>query len=131
MRKKLFVLIGVCLVVLMMFGVKMTCFAEEDKTIEDEIGEEVSGQIDNLDMSALENILKNIKDDDFKFFGGSSFRGVVEKIINGEYSNDASSIFSALINLVFEDVLEFLPILTTIVAIGILCGFICAIKSGV
>ena len=83
MRTKLFVLIGVCLVVLMMFGVKMTCFAEEDKTIEDEIGEEVSGQIDNLDMSALENILKNIKDDDFKFFGDSSFRGVVEKIING------------------------------------------------
>ena len=44
MRKKLFVLIGVCLVVLMMFGAKMTCFAEEDKTIEEEIGEEVSGQ---------------------------------------------------------------------------------------
>lgn len=51
----------------MMFGAKTTCFAEEDKTIEDEIGEEVSGQIDDLDMSALENILKNIKDDDFKF----------------------------------------------------------------
>ena len=131
MRKKLFVLIGLCLVVLMMFGAKMTCFAEEDKTIEEEIGEEVSGQIDDLDMSALENILKSIKDDDFNFFGSSSFRGVVEKIINGEYSNDASSIFSALINLVFEDVLEFLPILTTIVAVGILCGFISALKSGV
>lgn len=131
MKKIILVLFGVCLSIIMPNFANSTCFAEEDKTLESQIGEEVSGQIDSLDMSALENILKDIKDDKFDFFGDSGFRSTVEKIINGEYSNNASSVFSALVNLVFEDVLEFLPILTTIVAVGILCGFISALKSGV
>lgn len=131
MRRKIIFFVLCCFVVLAVMSQKNVCFADEDKTIEEQIGEEVAWQIDDLDMSALENILKSIKDDDFNLFGGSSFRALVEKIINGEYSNDASSIFSALINLVFEDILEFLPILTSIVAIGVLCGFISALKSGV
>ena len=131
MKRKWIYVFGFCLVLLICFCPQRSCYADEDKSLEDQIGEEVAGQIDGLDMSALENILKSIKDDDFKFFGGSGFGSLVKKIIDGEYSNDASSIFSALVNLVFEDVLEFLPILTTIVAVGILCGFISALKSGV
>lgn len=132
MKKKCCVLL-VCFVLLAaLLGLRIDCFAEgEEKEIEDQLEEEVSSQIEGLDMSALENILKSIKDEDFNLFGGSSFRGFVQKIINGEYSQDATSIFSALVNLVFEDVLEFLPVLTSIVAIGILCGFISSLKSGV
>ena len=131
MKKKLLVLIFCLFIVAAALNIGFVCFADSDKTLEDQLGEEVSGQIDGLDMSALENLLKSIKDDEFNLLGGSSFRAFVEKIIKGEYSQDASSIFSALVNLVFEDILEFLPVLTSIVAIGILCGFISALKSGV
>ncbi len=109
---------------------QFVCWAEEEESLGDQIASEVGGQIEDLELGDLENILNNVGDEEFGFFKDTSFKGMITKLINGEFTASSTSVFKAVIDLVFEDVLEFLPILTSVVAIGILCGFMKALKGG-
>lgn len=127
--KILLVIIYVCLFIISIGQVDV-CYAQ-DQDLESQLESQTIEQIEELDFSSLENVLKNISDEDFNFFNKNSFKSMIERLIKGEFNLNASNIFSALINLLFEDVLEFLPILTSIIAIAILCSFINSIKSNV
>lgn len=126
----------ICLLLLMFLSITNSlidvCFADGgQENIEQELGEQTQSQLGELDLSALENILNDINDGEFDFFGKNSFKDMVNKIINGEFTGSASNVFSALINLVFEDILDMLPTLISIIAIAVLCSFVNAIKSNV
>ncbi len=105
--------------------------AEDNDTenLQAELEETIYSQLENLDLAKIESVLKGLGDDQLEVFGVSSFGDKVKKIVSGEFADGQQSIFKAIINLIFDDVLTFVPLLASIIIISILCGFLSNLKS--
>ena len=99
-------------------------YAEEDVSLEEELEETVNNQIDDLDLSGLESILDSLNKNQSSIFGSSSFIEKMQSILSGEFSDNAGSVWQAILQLIFEELLQFLPLIATIIAIAILSGMI-------
>ena len=80
-----------------------------------------------MDFSELEDIL-NGSEGGSELFGGMSFFDKLVSIINGNFANDSSSVWEAILNLIFDGVLTFLPVIATIIAVSILGGMMQNLK---
>lgn len=87
--------------------------------IEETITESVDSQLEDLDFSSVEDVLNSLNNEQYELLGSSSFFDKVKKIINGEFSQNQQSLFSAILNLIFENILSFIPIICLIISIGI------------
>ncbi|MBE5738370.1 MAG: hypothetical protein E7354_01370 [Clostridiales bacterium] len=93
--------------------------------VEVSLSASVADIVDTLDLSGLQGILEKL--DNSELFG-MSIREKVELILSGKYFTDYSSIVSAILSLIFGNIKSLLPIIFTILAIGILCNLISSIK---
>ncbi len=96
----------------------------EVEDIELELEEEIENQLNNLDFSDLETYLDNLKDNTF-FSGG--FEAKVESLINGEYL-ESETFLGAILSLLWDGLLSYLPIIASIIAIAILGGMVSNLK---
>lgn len=105
--------------------------AEDNDTenLQAELEETIYSQLENLDLAKIESVLKGLGDDQLEVFGVSSFGDKVKKIVSGEFADGQQSIFKAIINLIFDDVLTFVPLLASIIIISIICGFLSNLKN--
>lgn len=103
-----------------------TLYAEnQNDEIMNEIEDSVGDQLGDLDVSELEDLLAQ---NNGNLFGGQSFLEKLASIINGDFAEDSSSVWEALINLIFDNLLAFLPIIATVIAVAILGGMIQSLK---
>ncbi len=101
--------------------------SSEEEDLADKIDENVEDQLGDLDFSELEDILNNSEGGQ-DLFGGMSFLEKLASIINGDFAEDSSSVWEALLNLIFDNLLAFLPIIATVIAVSILGGMIQNLK---
>ncbi len=105
-----------------------TCYADAaDESLEDQIEDSVEDQLGDLDLGQLEDILNNSQNAD-DLFGGQSFIEKLASIINGDFAEDSTSVWEAILNLIFDNLLSFLPIIATVIAVAILGGMIQNLK---
>ena len=100
--------------------------SESDEELEQQIEEEISTQLGDLDFSAIENYLENLTDDVQDAFSGG-FMTKVESLINGEYTS-SENFFTSILSLLWDGLLSFLPIIASIIAISILGGMVGNLK---
>ena len=129
--KIVLVLITLLLLVLSLTLPSTATYAEESQTIEEdleeELGQEIDNQLGNLDLSSLEDILNSLTDGELAIFGSNSFIGKLQDLINGNFE-DGTSLWSALLNLFFENILSLLPIISIIIAVSLLGSMIQGLK---
>lgn len=129
--KIILVLITLLLLVLSLTLPRTATYAEESQTIEEdleeELGQEIDNQLGNLDLSSLEDILNSLTDGKLAIFGSNSFIGKLQDLINGNFE-DGTSLWSALLNLFFENILSLLPIISIIIAVALLGSMIQGLK---
>ncbi len=129
--KIVLVLITLLLLVLSLTLPSTATYAEESQTIEEdleeELGQEIDNQLGNLDLSSLEDILNSLTDGELAIFGSNSFIGKLQDLINGNFE-DGTSLWSALLNLFFENILSLLPIISIIIAVALLGSMIQGLK---
>lgn len=101
--------------------------SSEEEDLADKIDDNVEDQLGDLDFSELEDILNNSEGGQ-DLFGGMSFLEKLASIINGDFAEDSSSVWEALLNLIFDNLLAFLPIIATVIAVSILGGMIQNLK---
>ena len=99
----------------------------DDSSIQEELDQSINDQLGDLDLSELEEILQE-SENASNLFGDMSFLDKLVSIINGDFANDSSSVWEAIFNLVFDGILNFLPLIATIVAVSILGGMIQNLK---
>lgn len=99
----------------------------DDSSIQEELDQSINDQLGDLDLSELEEILQE-SENASKLFGDMSFLDKLVSIINGDFADDSSSVWEAIFNLVFDGILNFLPLIATIVAVSILGGMIQNLK---
>lgn len=101
--------------------------AESDKeSVEEELEIETEKQLDDLDFSDLETYIDSLESSVKDMFSGS-FVGKVESLINGEYI-EGDSFLSSVFSLLWDGLLDFLPIIASIIAISILGGMVGNLK---
>lgn len=121
MRKiLLFIIVAIIIV---MPQAKSYAFAKnEGKSSEAQIADTVEEQLGSIDFSSLEEMVGQLSNGE-SFFGGGGFLDKVKGVINGTSSTDFNSFWQYIFNTFFDDVLNYVPILCTIVAICIICSF--------
>ena len=97
--------------------------AEEETALE-ELENTVDELLSSLDIEALQNFL-----DSFREFGGISVKDKLSAVISGDFALDYSSIFSAALNLVWEEGQTMLPAFAIILAVTLLCGILNSVKN--
>ncbi len=127
------ILIFVCILTIFLnhLNVPNIIYAEEDNSaqIEADLEENIASQLKSLDLSEIEQILDNLTKTQIDVFGESSFITKVEDVVSGEFKTGQSSIFSAVLNLVFDDILKFIPLLASIIVVAIICGFVTNLRG--
>lgn len=118
--------------VLLVFSCGWTSQIDGERT-EEEITADISGQIENqlenLDFGDLDEILKNMSLDEKNIFGSESFVEKVKMIISGEFKGLGENAIQALLSLAFDNLISLLPIMASILAIGIISGMLGQIRS--
>ncbi len=87
--------------------------------IEQIIEESINSQLGDLDFSDFESILNELGKSEKEVFGSSSILDKINQIISGEFSENQESIWTSILNLFFDDVLSFLPLISLVIAIGV------------
>lgn len=98
------------------------CYAEEEMTyeeIEQKLEETISQQLGGLDFSKFEEILSNFDENQLAVFGSGSFFEKLHNLTSGEINDSQTSFWTIIANLLFDDILEFLPLLSSIIAIAV------------
>ncbi|MDR0383775.1 MAG: stage III sporulation protein AE [Christensenellaceae bacterium] len=83
--------------------------------MEEELNEAVRQGLDGIDFGGLSGA---------SVFGGENFIDKIGEILSGEFFTQYPDLFSGIIALLGSMVIAVLPVITLIVAITILCGFI-------
>lgn len=98
----------------------------EEESLEEELEIEIGEQLDDLDFSDLETYIDSLESSVKDMFSGS-FVGKVESLINGEYIT-GDSFLSSVFSLLWDGLLDFLPIIASIIAVSILGGMVGNLK---
>jgi len=102
---------------------------DSETTLEEELETTVDEQLADLDLSQLNEFFQNFCDDQLGIFGGTSIIEKLQQIINGDFGDDSASFISAIGNLIFEEVISFLPLISSIIAIAILSSLLMDLKG--
>lgn len=128
MQKKkitIFLVLIICLLSLSLFIKPEYCVSASDD-IEESLTVSTSEIIDSIDLSGLEDIVAGLE---LNNLFGMSVSEKISSIISGEYFTNYSSIFSAILSLFFIDIRSLLPLIFTILAIGLLSSILNSFKS--
>ena len=105
--------------------------AEQDlKDIEQKLDQNVQLQLDKLDFSQGESVLEQLGIDEQELFGSNNFFDKVKSVLNGDFTQDTTGFLNAFFKLLFDKILNLVPVLVSISVIAILCGLISQLKSG-
>lgn len=97
--------------------------AEELDKINTELTETVDEQLKGIDLGEFQDILNGLSDKEINIFGTKSFYDKVSQLLTSDFSQE-ESLFQQLLNIILDELLNFIPILATICAIAILGSFI-------
>lgn len=117
MKKRKIIFLIVIAVFFLSFGIKTT-YAEESLT------DIVSEELDNIDLSEVENMYEDAKIDT-----GKSFTEVLGDLLAGKFSADKDGFFEYLKKIFLNDMYSFLPVFASVIGIAVLCSLLQNFKS--
>ena len=97
---------------------------------EQELNQNISAILDGLDLSALENYLKE-HGNDYLFSFGDSAREIVEYLLRGDLAMNYSGYIGQLLSVLFSDVLSLIPAFAQITALTVLCAIVNSAEGGI
>lgn len=133
MIKKIYALVVAILLAILPFtlstGVNVYADNGSGQTASEEFDETINEQLENLDLSGLNNFFENYCDDKLGFFEGGSILDKISAIINGDFGADSQTVLSGIANIFLEEIVSFLPLVSSIIAIAVLASLITELKS--
>ena len=121
MKKFLLLIFCLCFInIFICFPKYVYAESDESEKIFEELNNDIQNQLENIDFSKLDEELK--KQDNL--YDNLSFLDRVKKIINGEMNLDYNSFFTYILSLLFDEILNCVPIFCLIISIAIICSIV-------
>lgn len=125
-HKKKYILVIVLLILAVLSTFKLDFFISADDGVAEDLSISANELLDNLDLSSIDTLIEDIES--YELFD-KDIKTTISNLLNGTYFTNYTSFFSAIMSLLFENVIDFLPMAFTILAIGILSSLIANFKS--
>jgi len=121
MKKFLLLIFCLCFInIFICFPKNVYAESDESEKIFEELNNDIQNQLENIDFSKLDEELK--KQDNL--YDNLSFLDRVKKIINGEMNLDYNSFFTYILSLLFDEILNCVPVFCLIISIAIICSIV-------
>ncbi len=112
--------------ILLLTGSPIAVFADDAA---DELNNNIAGLLAGLDLSALDEYIKNYAGNAFDF--GNSAAEIIEYLLNGNYTTDYGGYLNELFSVLFGDALSFLPVLGVTAAVALLSAVVANSEGGI
>lgn len=87
-------------------------------------------QLGYLDLKNMEEIIKNLSQEGKAIFGSASALDKLQSILNGDFKLLGKDALQAFLNLFFQSFITLIPLMASVVAVGILSGMLNHVRSG-
>ncbi len=108
--------------------ISCVCAAKNEKT-EGSIPDSVDDLLDNIDLGEIQSLIDELDKDGLEIFGFSSITERLRAASTGELKNDFGSIVSYILSLLGIDVVKFLPMMLSVLAIILAYNLINSVKG--
>lgn len=120
-KRAVLLIIIIVAVAACLFAGGITAYAEEDGS--KELNESISGLLEDLDLSELQQYLDEHRDS-FLFNFGDTAKEIVNYLIKGNLDTDYGSYIKELFNVIFKNVISLIPAFAEVTAIALLCAVV-------
>ncbi len=120
-KRAVLLIIIIVAVAACLFAGGITAYAEEDGS--KELNESISGLLEDLDLSELQQYLDE-HSDSFLFNFGDTAKEIVNYLIKGNLDTDYGSYIKELFNVIFKNVISLIPAFAEVTAIALLCAVV-------
>ena len=111
-------------------GVDVFCATDNTTNVETELEDTIDEQLSKLDIDKLNEFFEKYCDDKLHIWGSDSLSDKLQKIINGDFGENTGSFANAFVNVLMQELVEFLPLISSIIAIAVLASLITELKVG-
>ena len=108
---------------------KAFCADNSISTISEELNNSVVKELDQIDFKPFNDAIGELEDTNSNIFSLSNVKATIYSIISGENAVNYSSMLTSLIGLIGGSLAKFLPLLSAIVAIGVIGNMLSGFKS--
>lgn len=105
------------------------CADEEVFTLNKNLNESVLEELQEIDFSGFEDVITEFNEKDINIFSLENIKDKVYSIISGENAVSYSNFFACLFSSMVEVIIKYLPMLSIIIAIGVLSNLLNGVKS--
>lgn len=105
------------------------CASSSITEIAQDLNDTIVEELDQIDFNELNQVVLTFKESDSNFFSIDNIKEKVYSIIAGENAVGYSSFFASLFSNIIEKVIRYMPMLSLIIAIGVLSNLLGGIKS--
>lgn len=129
-NKHLIILI-VLLIFLFSIFQPLSTFCADEKIfkISSDLDQTVVKELDNIDFSCLNDIVVEFNENNVNLFSIDSIKNKVYSIISGENALSYSNVIACLFSNLVAMIIRYLPMLSVIIAIGVISNLLNGIKS--
>jgi len=105
------------------------CATENIVEIAEDLNETIVEELDQIDFSQLNELVFEFEENNSNFFSINNIKTKVYSIISGESAINYSTLFSSIFSTIINKIVRYLPILSLIIAIGVISNLLGGIKS--
>ena len=109
----------------------MATFCVDNATVEisEDLNNSIIDELNEIDFSDLNGVIEQFRNNNTNIFSIDNIKSKIYSIISGENAVTYSSFFASLFSIFVELVVKYLPMLSLIVAIGVISNLLNGIKS--
>ena len=129
-KKTLVVMIVLLLSLLSVISPMQTfCANNSILQLQEDLNQTVIDELKEIDFSEFQDVLNEFNEKDTNIFAIENIKSKVYSIISGENAVSYDSFFASLFSNIIEMILKYLPMLSLIIAIGVISNLLNGIKS--
>ena len=109
----------------------MATFCAENTTVEisEDLNNSIIDELNEIDFSALNGVVEEFQNNSTNIFSIDNIKSKIYSIISGENAVSYSSFFASVFSIFVDLIVKYLPMLSLIVAIGVISNLLNGIKS--
>ena len=133
-RRKSNIITIICMVILIFLLSVITpmstfCVNETTVEISDDLNDSIIEELSEIDFSGLNSIIEEMNENNTNIFSIDNIKSKVYSIISGENAISYSSFFASLFSIFLDLILKYLPMLSLVIAIGVISNLLNGIKG--
>lgn len=133
-RSKSNIITIICMVILIFLLSVITpmstfCVNEATVEISEDLNNSIIEELSEIDFSGLNSIIEEMNENNTNIFSIDNIKSKVYSIISGENAISYSSFFASLFSIFLDLILKYLPMLSLVIAIGVISNLLNGIKG--